>query len=137
MSGYILLVPPSLWNSPPTPDTIPRKRVVHPLLKRWERLRPRNPDSRSRVAAAVTGWVTQVSLSLTLSPVYLLRSVNALNTHIGVAPAEAVGLISLAPPLPQLCIRLARLCRTPPPVFVRASPLRLLHLSLTFRHLLP
>ena len=47
----------------------------------------------------------KISLSLTLSPVYLLFSGKAPNTHINLGLAKEVGLISLPPySAPQLCI---------------------------------
>ena len=82
-----------------------------------------NPDSSSHVCVAVTWWVTKISLSLTLSPVYLSPSGKAPNTHLGLGPAKVGGLTSLPPSsahssasnqpgcrIPQLRVLTSRLC---------------------------
>ena len=101
-----------------------------------------NPDTSSHVCGAVTRWVTKISLSLTLSPVYLSPSGKAPNTQLGLGPAEVGGLTSL-PPSSALSSASnqpdvgSHSCASSPAGFVRAPPLRLLYFFLSSRHLLP
>ena len=78
------------------PDTILRKRGVHQLLKCLVVVKARNPKfKQSHLCSCHLGGDFKISLSLNTSPVYLLPSGNAPNTHINLGPAKVVCLISL------------------------------------------
>ena len=143
ISGYILLLlPPSLWNYPPTPGTILRKRGVHQLLECWQWLRLGNPDSSSHVCVAVTWWVTLKFLCHQIHHQFIFYPQEMLQTptSIWVLPKQ------LALSLYHLTVLLSSASNQPdyvgshrftcsPPVFVRASPLYLLYFFLSFRQL--
>ena len=103
---FLLLLPPSPWNYPPTPFTILRIRGAHQLLKCLTVVKARKPRlKQSRLCSCHLVSDFKISLSLTLSPVYLSPSGKAPNTHINLVPAKVVDLISLAPySVPPLCI---------------------------------
>ena len=88
------------------PDTILRKRATHQLLKCLVVVKARKPRLKQpRLCSCHLVGDFKISLSLTLSPVYLLFSGKAPNTHINLGLAKEVGLISLPPySAPQLCI---------------------------------
>ena len=97
-SCILLLLPPSLWSCLPTTDTILRERGVHQLLKRLVVVKARKPRlKQSRLCSCHLVGDFKISLSLDTSPVYVLPSGNAPNTHINLGPAKVVGLISLPP----------------------------------------
>ena len=78
------------------PDTILRKHGVHQRLKCLVVVKARKPRLKQSCLCSchlVGGF--KISLSLDMSPVYLLPSGNAPNTHINLGPAKVVGLISL------------------------------------------
>ena len=80
------------------PDTILRKRGAHQLLKCLVVVKARKPRLKQSCLCSchlVGGF--KISLSLYRSPVYILPSGNAPNTHINLSPAKVVGLISLPP----------------------------------------
>ena len=88
------------------PDTILRKRATHQLLKCLEEVKVRKARlKQSRLCSCHLVGDFNISLSLDTSPVYILPSGNAPNTHINLGPAKVVGLISLPPySAASLCI---------------------------------
>ena len=105
------------------PDTILSKRGAHQRLRCLVVVKARKPRlEQSRLCSCHLGGDFKISLSLNTSPVYLLPSGNAPNTHINLGPAKVVGLISLPPSsAPQLCISPARLCRIPQVCFLTSG----------------
>ena len=78
------------------PDTILRKRATHQLLKCLEEVKVRKARlKQSRLCSCHLVGDFNISLSLDTSPVYILPSGNAPNTHINLGPAKVVCLISL------------------------------------------
>ena len=105
------------------PDTILRIRGVLQRLKCLMVVKVRKPRlKQSCLCSCHFVGDFKISLSLTLSPVYLSPSGKAPNTHINLGPAKVVGLISLPPSsAPQLCISPARLCRIPQVCFLTSG----------------
>ena len=105
------------------PDTILRIRGVLQRLKCLMVVKVRKPRlKQSCLCSCHLVGDFKISLSLTLSPVYLSPSGKAPNTHINLGPAKVVGLISLPPSsAPQLCISPARLCRIPQVCFLTSG----------------
>ena len=79
------------------PDTILRKHGVHQRLKCLVVVKARTPRlKQSHLCSCHLVGDFKISLSLDTSPVYLLPSGNAPNTHINLGPAKVVCLISLS-----------------------------------------